>query len=145
MAKWSASVMIDRPVEEVWKFVNDLSRAPEQDPGVIEAKQTSTGPPGVGATFQSKRRKEGLITFLCTEYEPNRKLTLEFTNTPLHGSTESLSLEKQDGKARLTLTVEAKFNGFYRLVGPLLFRGGRKLSESQVGNIKRVMESEAKT
>lgn len=137
-------MVIDRSVEDVWRYINDLSRASEWDEGVIEAKQTSTGPPGVGATFQSKRRKEGIINFRCTEFEPNRKLTLEFTNTPLHGTTESLTVESQDGKARLTWTVETKFNGSYRLIGPFLIGSFRKLSQTQVGNLKRVMESEAK-
>ena len=137
-------MVIDRSVEDVWGYINDLSRASEWDEGVIEARQTSAGPPGVGATFQSKRRKEGIIDFRCTEYEPNRKLTLEFANTPLHGTTESLIVESQDGKARLTWTVEVKFHGFYRLVGPFLVRSFKKLSETQVSNLKRIMESEAK-
>jgi len=142
MAKIQTSATINRPVEAVWKFINDLPRSSEWDEGVIEAKQTSAGPPGVGATFQSKRKKEGLITFRCAEYEPNKKLALEFTNTPFAGSTESLSLESLEGKARLTWTTELKFGGAYRIIGPFLLRSFRRLNETQLNNLKRVMESE---
>jgi uncharacterized protein YndB with AHSA1/START domain len=46
MVKIVASVLIDRPVEEVWKFVMDLSKLPKWNTGILEAKQTSAGPLG---------------------------------------------------------------------------------------------------
>jgi len=45
VAKNEMSVLIDRPVEEVWKFVSDLSKnGPKIDPTILEMKQTSSGP-----------------------------------------------------------------------------------------------------
>jgi len=144
MAKTEASIVVDRPVETVWKFISDVSNAAKYEPNLIEAKQTSPGPAGVGSTFQSKRSKTPhIVSLRAAEYEPNKKLTLEFTNTPLSGSTESLSLENLDGKARLTLTVEPKLSGFYRIIGPFITSSFNRQSETILSNIKRILESEA--
>jgi uncharacterized protein YndB with AHSA1/START domain len=39
--KTEASVIIDRPVEEVWRFVTDVEKMVKFDPGVLEVKVTS--------------------------------------------------------------------------------------------------------
>ena len=70
MEKIEASVMIARPVEEVWKFVTDVEKMAKFDPGVLETKLTSPGPIGIGSTSMSKR-SDGIYTFRCTEYELN--------------------------------------------------------------------------
>ena len=144
MKKIEVSIIVDRPVETVWKFISDFSNAPKFEPGLIEAKQTSPGPAGVGSTFQSKRSSyPRIVSFRTIEYEPNRKFTDEFTSTLLSGSTESMSIENLDGKARLTLTVEPKLSGFYKIMGPFVARSFKRDSETILSNLKRMLESEA--
>jgi uncharacterized protein YndB with AHSA1/START domain len=87
MAKFEASVLIDRPVEEVWKFMVDMSNGPKYDPSVISAKQTSDGSLAVGTTFEVDRKKEGKVSFRTVECDPGRKLTLEVTS-PRAGGVE---------------------------------------------------------
>jgi uncharacterized protein YndB with AHSA1/START domain len=55
--KVEASVMIDRPVEEVWEFIMDLSKVPTWDTSISEVRETSTGPIGVGSTFEFKEKR----------------------------------------------------------------------------------------
>jgi uncharacterized protein YndB with AHSA1/START domain len=147
MTKMEASVLINRPVEDVWKFISDWSNAPKWMPGALEVKQTSAGPLGVGATlesrWQSKRLSKGASR--VTEYEPGRKITL-YNTAPqmIRGSRESLGLENVEGKTKLNSACEWKFNGIYRLVGPSLVGRLRKSNEAMVSNVKRIMESEAK-
>jgi carbon monoxide dehydrogenase subunit G len=144
--KTDVSIIVDRPVETVWEFISDLqTNGPKYEPDLIEKKQTSPGPARVGSTFQSKRSKyPRIVSFRTTEYEPNSKLTLEFTNTPLSGSTQSLSVENLDGKTRLTLTLELKLGGFYRIVGPFVARSFKRQNKTILSNIKRILESEAR-
>jgi uncharacterized protein YndB with AHSA1/START domain len=101
LVKIEASVIIDRPVEVVWKFMTDWSNAPKWDPGVLELRQTSAGPIGVGATLQA-RRKDSVTDVLVTEYEPNRKFTTEYPSGPIKGSKVVFSTETIEGKTRLT-------------------------------------------
>jgi hypothetical protein len=51
MSATEQSVIINRPVEEVWKFISNIENAPKWDRGVLAGHQISKGPPGVGTTF----------------------------------------------------------------------------------------------
>jgi uncharacterized protein YndB with AHSA1/START domain len=144
MAKFEASVMIDRPVEEVWKFVTDLSKLPKWNTEVLEAKQTSAGPIGVGATLQT--RSSNMVSDIkVVEYEPNRKCTMEFTSGPVKGTKERSSVENVEGKTRFTRTADLKFSGIYKLVGPFFTPRLKREYAGSVGNLKRILESEAKS
>jgi carbon monoxide dehydrogenase subunit G len=143
MAKIEASVMIDRPSEAVFEFMIDLSNAPKYDSGIVNARQTSAGALAVGTTFESKRSKEGIVSFRAVEYEPGRKLTLEVTSPRMmKGSKESIIIEGIEGKTRLSHAWDLKLGGLYRLIGPLVARNIRKMAGDQVSTIKRILESQ---
>jgi len=145
MAKVEASVIIDRPVDEVWRYAIDWSKGPQWDPDLIECKVTSEGPLGVGTTLQSVRATRGahLIEFRVTEYEPGRKLTAEVTAPKMaRGSRQTMVLESAEGKTKVNTAWDWKLNGFYTLLGPIMIRSSKKTSETQLGNLKRILESE---
>jgi len=136
------SVMIDRPVEVVWKFISDLSNFPRMYPDVHEIRQTSPGPFGVGATFSGK---QGRWTFLLrvTEYEPSREFAYEFAGPEfVKGTTDKYRLETLERSARLTETIDMKLNGFYRLMALFLARRGRSDIGARLGRVKRTLETE---
>lgn len=144
MARIQASVMIDRSVEDVWKFITDVSNGPKWDEGVAEWKQTSAGPLGVGTTFEATERHPKLTySERVVEYEPNRKFSLEITSGPAKGTIGTLSVEGIEGKVRLTEISEYKFAGFYKLLGPFLTGTAKRETTSRVANVKRILESEA--
>ena len=144
MAKIVASVTINRKAEEVWRFITDWSNSPKWDIGIIEMKQTSTGPFGVGTTFTQIRRSTPKETDMrVIEYELNRKFVLEVPTGPGKGSIFTYEMQDAEGKARFTETDDYTWNGFYRVLGPFLGGTVRKNCASRVGNIKRLLESEA--
>ncbi|MGD0804292.1 MAG: SRPBCC family protein [Candidatus Bathyarchaeia archaeon] len=144
MVKVEESVMIDRPVEEVWKFIADLSNVPKWEPGVLEARLTSSGPIGVGSTCEIIR-KDMTLPQRCIEYEPNRKLSFVVTSGPAKGTVVGFGVEAVEGKTRFTSADDVKFDGFYRLLAPFVTGGLRREGVATVGNVKRVLESEAKS
>jgi len=146
MAKIEASIMVERSPETVWKFVTDPANGPKYDPDIISAKQTSTGPLGVGATAEANRKKEGKVSFRVAEYDPGRKFTLEVTSPrTMEGSKESIVLEDIGGQTKVTNTWDLRLGGFYRLVGPFVARSMRKTAGAQANNIKRILETEAQS
>ena len=148
MAEFEASVVIDCPVEEVWKFISDWSNAPKWMPGALEVKQTSAGPLGVGTTLQSRwsSRLMAHTASRVSEYEPGRKITFWDTSPQwMRGSTQSLGLENIEGKTRLNSVWELKINGFYRLIGPFQVGNVRKFNEARISNVKHILESEARS
>ena len=135
-------MVIDRPAEPVWKFISDNNNAPKWNPGVLELKQTSAGPIGVGTTLLSKwSTRPFLAESRITEYEPNRKITAEVTSPKMmRGTREILGLENIEGKTKLISVWVLKLNGFYRLLAPFRVGGVRRFNEVRVSNVKRILE-----
>ena len=147
MAKIVASTTIERPTDEVWKFMLDVSSLPKWIPGLLEGKVTSEGPIGMGTTLQVKNSSwPKQAEFRITEFEPGQKSVMEVTSPPMiRGSIETFALENTEGKTKLSLTFDMKLNGFYSLIGPFVVPSQRKIAETEVGNLKRVLESESKS
>jgi carbon monoxide dehydrogenase subunit G len=142
MVKIEESVIVDRSAEEVWKFVADPSNLPKWNPAILEVKQTSSGPPGVGTTLLARSRGMAL-DIRVIEYQPSRKFAFEGTSGPLRGTTNTFSMETIEGKTRLTRTVDMKLNGLYRLVGPFATRRAKREVSAGLSNVKRLLDSGA--
>ena len=145
MVNVEVSVMIDRPVEEVWKFITDLSKVPTWDTGVLEVKQTSTGPLGLGSTGDFREKMRNMtISVRITEYEPNRRVSFVHTSGPMKGSIITESIENIEGKTRFTFSHDLKLSGFYKLLGVMKGRMRREVVVI-LNNAKRILESETKS
>jgi uncharacterized protein YndB with AHSA1/START domain len=144
MAKIEASVVIDRPVEDVWNLITDVSKYTTWDTTVNEAKLTSAGPLGVGSTCELRTKMGGApISLRVIHYEPNRRLVLEHTSGAPKGTISSYGLETIGGKTRLTGTVDLKLSGFYKLLGSVVVSRMNKVGLESLNNAKRKLESEA--
>jgi len=145
--KTKASIIIDRPLKEVWEFVMDLSKVPTWDTAISEVRQTSTGPIGVGTTFEIKEKMMNrTISARVIEYEPNRRLSFEHTSGPAKGSTLTNSVETVDGKTKLNWDEVLKLNGFYKLLGLFITSSRERRTVAAIlENAKRILESEAKS
>jgi uncharacterized protein YndB with AHSA1/START domain len=147
MVKVEASVMIDRPVEEVWEFITDPSKVPMWDTSISEVRQTSTGPLGVGSTCEFKEKMmNSTILMRITEYEPNRKFSFLHISGAAKGSILTYSVETIEGKTKLTEDHSLELSGFYKLLG-LFITSSRMRREivASLGNAKRILESEAQS
>jgi uncharacterized protein YndB with AHSA1/START domain len=52
MARMEASVVINRPIDEVFAYLTDVGSWSQWNSGILEAEQTSEGSVGVCTTFQ---------------------------------------------------------------------------------------------
>jgi hypothetical protein len=138
--------MIDRPAGVVWNFIIDLSNS-KWDPYCLEARQTSAGPIGVGATFQLIRSKTPKVHDLrVIQYDPGAlKMTIESTSGPAKGTKQQFSMETIEGKTRLTRTFDLKYSGFYKLLGPFSTGMLKREATADLENIKRMVESKAQS
>ena len=142
-------ITIERPVEEVWNLVTDLSKHVEWCAAGGKEQQTSPGPLGVGSTFLAEEHTGKKNTGRVDEYEPYRKMTLEATSGPQKGSTVSYIFEPMEGgKTRLREVAEVRPSGFLRLAMPFVAgRIKRKVqadAEGGMNNVKRILESKVK-
>ena len=145
MLRVEASVVINRPVEEVFAFVTTPENDPQWRSGMLESKQTSEGPKGVGTTEQGVvqllgRRIEW--TAEATEYEPNKKVKDKVAAGPM-SAEQSQTFEPVEGGTRFTLVLEGETGGFFRLAEPIVIRILQRDLEADVANLKDILEAEA--
>ncbi len=108
--KASASIVIDKPISEVWDFVSNIENMDKWVNGVREPKPISGGEWGVGSTFESGYEYAGKthrITYEITEFDPPCRISMRSTSGPFpfEGWTE-LS-EDKDG-TRVVNAIDAK-------------------------------------
>ena len=137
------SVTINRPVEEVWDVIGTFENTTRWSRGVLEARQTSDGPLGVGSTLQTVVKAFGrrrTADYLVTEYEPNHAFAFEVTSGPIT-SRARYSVEPAGAGTRLTASGHAAATGLYRLLAPIIVRTVKRHSEADLGNVKRILEA----
>jgi uncharacterized membrane protein len=145
MARAEASVVINRPVDEVFAYVDDIGNASQWQSYVLEVEQTSEGPKGVGTTERGAMQFLGRrIEFAAeiTEHEPNRRIKDKITAGPMLVE-HSITLEPVEVGTRLTLVAEGETGGFFRLAEPIVARIFQRDVEANLANLKDILEAQA--
>ena len=145
MAKVEASVVINRPIDEVFTFATTPHNAPQWQSGVLEATQTSPGPVGVGTTLHYVMKFLGRrldIQSVITVYTPHRQAAFEQTSGPFPSFVATLLCEPADGGTRVTGITEVESGGFFKLGEPILMRMVQRQSQGDFETLKDLLEAQ---
>ncbi len=140
----SASVLVDRPISEVWTFVSDVEKMDLWAKGVSEPRRTSEGEVAPGSTFTSKFTHRGRtfdVRYSVTVCEPPSRFGIESSQGPLQYSGV-VGLESVEGATRVTNTIEtgSATGVMSGLMARLLRWGMRRQLSKELGVLKRVIE-----
>jgi uncharacterized protein YndB with AHSA1/START domain len=144
MPKGKARVVIGRPVEDVFAYMNDVSREHEWQPQLREAEQTPSGPPGVGtrrryvSEFMGRRVEN---TYVIRTFEPNELLVLETTpESSLSAKTEVRWTPIGSG-TEVTMSIEGSPKGALKLLPRRVLEATfEKEVERTLSHLKEVLE-----
>ena len=123
MIRIQASVTINRPLEEVFRFMTNHQNALQWQSGLLEARVTNDVV-GVGKTWvdvvQFLGRRIGVASEL-TEYEPLRVVGFKSTSgpIPLEGR---YAFEPDGAGTKVTFTLQGEAGGFFKLAEPIVAR-----------------------
>jgi uncharacterized membrane protein len=143
MTRIERSIVIDKPIGEVFDFTHDLANNPLWQTTVVEIETLTEGPMRVGSQWREVRKFLGkrIETVLeLTEYEPNARSAVRMVSgpVPLRGTYE---YEPVGGGTRFTVTGELDAHGFFKLAEPVFARiTGREL-EANLGHLKDLLEA----
>jgi uncharacterized membrane protein len=148
MAPVVDTVEIAKSPQEVFAYLDDLSRHGEWQ-GQIESVEVLTeGPTRVGTRAVDTRRVPGgrqKITYEITEHDPPRRAAFRGLNGPIR-PRGSVTVEPLDDGTRSRLTLELHLDGHGivgKLLAPIARRDARKrVPEDQV-RLKERLESGA--
>ena len=139
----SVAILISRPQNEVFAFVEDARNRPRWDESVDSEELTSPEPIGVGSTVLTKFRSMGRdyqYTWEITEYEPPNRMTVESTSGPFP-TTLGFQFSGRDGGTWLDASVTGRPTGLLRILEPLVARTTQKNLDRGYARLKRLLET----
>jgi uncharacterized protein YndB with AHSA1/START domain len=143
--QFEATVVIDRPIEEVFAFLADGENDPKFSPRVLEIAKATDGPPGVGSVFKSKVKDAGMTTqreFELTEFVPPTRIRWAERSKNIVTATEGgYDLVPEGDGTRVRIYNVLEGHGFGKLIAPLALRSARKGAGDFGQSIKRAVEA----
>ena len=137
------SVVIDRPLPEVFAFVADKENDPRWRPGVAEISKASGE--GRGAVYQQTVKGPGGkpvdADFEITELDPNKRIAFRTIAGPVRPEG-SFEFAEADGGTRVTFSLRAELSGLKRLMTPMVTKTMRHELDA-LDNLKRELEQQA--
>jgi len=147
MEQFRTSLVIRRPVEEVFTFVSNYQNSPRWVSGALEHTKVSAGPIGVGTVIRTTGRTMGVhveAMRIVTAYEPYAKYAFksEYRQVPL---TTTFFFEPVQGGTRLTIAVEGEPAGLFKAATPLVLGTIRQQFEGDLRRLKSLLEDSEQT
>jgi len=145
MGKLEVSVVIKRPVEEVFSYVNDPANDTMWSSGLVESNQISEGPVGVGTIGREVDRilgKNVETIYEITEYEPNRRRSCKSISGPFPWQGK-YTFKSVKGGTKVTMTAEFQIGGFFKLAEPIAIRMAKRQYKADFNNLKDLMEAQS--
>jgi uncharacterized protein YndB with AHSA1/START domain len=142
MTKVKSSVLIDRPIEEVFAYVTDPKNVAQWAGPVVDSKITSEGPVGLGTTSSRTTHFLGRTveaTYEITEYEPNSRYADKTTSGPVPINSRIL-FEQVGGSTKVTIQGELEAAGFFKLAEPLVARMAKRQVSTDAQTLKDLLE-----
>jgi ligand-binding SRPBCC domain-containing protein len=128
MTKLHNEIMIDAPLEKIWKILANPGELDRYDPTVLRSTVTSSNRDGVGAS-RKVDMKDGKHWFKekMTVCKPQEALAYELTdcNFPIDGLRHSYSFERLGNQTKVSQEMEyrVKWGFFGKLMDKLMLRG----------------------
>jgi uncharacterized membrane protein len=143
MAELKNSIVINRPVEDIFSYMTDAENLPHWMSEIVAAEQTSEGPVGVGTEISAVanvlgRRIEN--TQEVFEYEPNTKFAIKSASGPAENEDEFI-FESVAGGTKVTRVTEAEVGGLFRMAEPLVVRMLNRQFQTNFANLKDLLEA----
>ncbi len=131
---WDNSVVVDRPIDEVWAAVIDFFNAPRigRREGLLSIRQTSPGALGLGSTLTERRVILGFETRLeyrITEWDPPHAVSSTMEGRPFRSFVSRFALEGSPQGTKMWSAIEMELQPalkvLWPIIGPVLTRRRR--------------------
>ena len=143
MVRVEHTVVIYRPVKEVFEFLTDPENNRLWQDGVVKSRKISEGRVNVGTRGEDIRKylgREFQTTYEIVEYQPDKKLRFKSLSGPMKFEG-SYTLESVNEGTRFSFSIQGEAGPFAALMGALAERMARKQVERDAANLKRLLES----
>jgi hypothetical protein len=135
----NGTTVINRPVETVFAYVNDVSNDVHWRNRVTASGLRSGESLSPGVIGYSRVGEED-FEWRVVEYIPGESVDWELLNGPFKGSG-GYRLMPVDNGTQFTLVADVEPTGMYKLLGPLFAWMGRRRNQADVEKLRVILES----
>jgi hypothetical protein len=143
--QFGATVVIDRPIDQVFAFLADGENDPKFSARVLEIAKKTDGPVGVGTVYASTVKDAGMKTkreFKLTEFEaPSKIRWAETSKNLVTASAGGYDLAPAGEGTSMTFFNVLEGHGFGVLIAGLALRSARKGADEFAQAIKAAVEA----
>ncbi len=104
----AASIKVNKPIEEVWEFISDMSNSDQWLAGISEPVLATEGEFAPGSTFNCKYRfdnKSHDVSYVLTSFDPPNKFGYRVNGGP-HPAFNFVQLKSQKGLTKINHVME---------------------------------------
>ncbi len=146
MVNVETSIIINRPIEDVFAFLTDARNNPlwQANAGLKATRQEPEEPVGVGTRITETWQFLGRTaeaTREVTEYELNQKYTARHLRGASPIKEGTLLFEPVAEGTRCTFTAQLQAGGLFALAEPLLANTFKKSMQTSLAEAKHVLET----
>jgi uncharacterized protein YndB with AHSA1/START domain len=144
MIEVETSVVVNQPIEKVFKFVTTPENDAQWMIGVESRDHTPGEPAGVGSTSQSEMRFLGVsvtVTWEVIGYEPPTKIAVKTIEGPIPVEAEYTFEAVDEDTTKVSVRGEADVSGIFSLAEPLVERMATRQWDASFENLKDVLEA----
>jgi uncharacterized membrane protein len=143
MIKYEKSVFINRPPQEVFDFVTNLSNDSKWQSSIASVEKVSDGPIGVGSTWRYVTKflgRKNETEIQMTSYKPPHQSSVKAVSGPIPFENTH-KFQKQDGGTLLTFIGQAEIGGFFKMAEGLVGKQMEKQMDADGAALKRLLEA----
>ncbi len=137
-------VVIDRPIEDVWAFMEDLHNYRQWQSGLVAMQQISAEPMSAGARIalvhQFLGRRLDLIVEV-TVYEPGRAFAAKVTAGPVRFRGTWRYEPVDASRTRISGLIEGETEGFFKVTEPLVAHAAKRQIDADCTTLKELIEA----
>ena len=145
MFKVEHTVVINRPVAEVFAFATNPENDYKWQPDIEESKLISDGPLQVGSEMIETRKFLGRkleSTLRVTAFNPNNVYTFEVVKGPVPFEAQLTFESAPENGTKIIFEASGELGGFFKVANSLVTRQMQKEIEGNFTNLKHILEQE---
>ena len=144
MIRFEFTVVVNRPVEEVFAYLTNPENLPEWQTMVLEARQDSPGAMTKGTKLTDVRKFLGRrfeTTVEVTAFEPSKRADFKAVSGPIPFEI-SHTLEPVDGATSIKVVAQGEPGRFFKLAEPLVGTQAERQFRNDYATLKDFLEAE---
>ena len=141
MVQLSKTVVVDKPIDVVFRYLADFTTTGEWDPATVRTVRQA-GDGGVGTTYQNTSRflgRETNLDYRVVDLRRDQRIQLRGENKTLV-AVDTMTFRRVSGGTEVTYTADFAFKGIAKVVAPVLRPALDKLGDNAAGGMRSALQ-----